>query len=769
MAVGAGDIGLATNLLYNLNNFGIYGIYNKVRGVTLIPFSSVGSVTEASLLSNNIDVFFVGSTADDNNNAIGTSTTNKVPTSVNLILKNWAKNHNKAIFALQNNAVDYDYKTRNNNVNPNTVLGTNGNDIYTNGYWPTSSLTQTGSVQMTISSSTRTFDILIADANLRPVVVADREYNLVIFPDATIYNDNSDMVTPDSDNRKAIADTWAFVFDQYLKTQCTMVDTDGDGISNHLDLDSDGDGCSDAVEAGATASNATNFSFITEAGTSTDINSDGLADVVDSNLNGIPDYFSLYDPNALENIINQCKDSDGDGILDNDDLDDDNDGILDTNEGLSCNSLNRNLKIAYLNTALGRNGLMINMLNNTVNFSSSGTYNKFPGITFVPYATEAAITEAQLLSDNIDVFYVGSSPENGQGASDKLSSATNSRILSWASNNDRGVVVLQNNATDYGYVLANQYPNSNPSTPYGPTGEAVFTNGYWPETSFNMSGTVQMSINSADRNYITVMADTRGKATFIRDRDEKIVFIPDATIFIDNQTAANITNSTLRIAADVWAYAFDTFLQGECFSLDTYGDGIPNHLDLDSDNDGCLDAIEGGAEIVNTQLVNSGGTLSVGVGSSADNQNLCADSSCVNIDGIPQFTTLPIGYSNTLGQTIGDSQNILISQCFCYKPGATSGTTLETKHGITALARAGADQSDNWPMVRKGAWTALEAKTKGFVINRIPTTAQVNAIPNPIEGMMVYDMEAKCLKIYTLKTGASVMDWHCMNTQACPE
>ena len=100
----------------------------------------------------------------------------------------------------------------------------------------------------------------------------------------------------------------------------------------------------------------------------------------------------------------------------------------------------------------------------------------------------------------------------------------------------------------------------------------------------------------------------------------------------------------------------------------------------------------------------------------------------------------------------------------CYKPAVTTGTALETKHGITALGRAGADNG-NWPMVRKGAWTALEAKTKGFVVNRIPTTAAVNAIANPVEGMMVYDEEADCLKI---NTDGSITGWKCFNTQTCP-
>ena len=77
---------------------------------------------------------------------------------------------------------------------------------------------------------------------------------------------------------------------------------------------------------------------------------------------------------------------------------------------------------------------------------------------------------------------------------------------------------------------------------------------------------------------------------------------------------------------------------------------------------------------------------------------------------------------------------------FCYKPAQTTGTTLDTNHGITSLGRAGADNS-NWPMVRKGAWTVLEAKTKGFVVNRL-TDAQISAIPAAqlVEGMMVYNI-----------------------------
>jgi len=111
--------------------------------------------------------------------------------------------------------------------------------------------------------------------------------------------------------------------------------------------------------------------------------------------------------------------------------------------------------------------------------------------------------------------------------------------------------------------------------------------------------------------------------------------------------------------------------------------------------------------------------------------------------------------SSLCGGTIGDA---------CYKPATKVGTVLPSNHGITSLGRAGADNG-NWPMLRNGAWTVLEAKTKGFVINRIATSAAVSAISNPVIGMMVYDAEADCLKI---NTDGTTTGWKCFNTQACP-
>ena len=102
----------------------------------------------------------------------------------------------------------------------------------------------------------------------------------------------------------------------------------------------------------------------------------------------------------------------------------------------------------------------------------------------------------------------------------------------------------------------------------------------------------------------------------------------------------------------------------------------------------------------------------------------------------------------------------------CFKPGVTAGTTLDTKHGITSLNRASGTTGE-WPTVRKGAWTVLESKTKGFVLNRL-TTAQINAIPaaNLVEGMTVYNTDQQCMMI---NTDGTTTGWKCFITPACPD
>lgn len=99
-------------------------------------------------------------------------------------------------------------------------------------------------------------------------------------------------------------------------------------------------------------------------------------------------------------------------------------------------------------------------------------------------------------------------------------------------------------------------------------------------------------------------------------------------------------------------------------------------------------------------------------------------------------------------------------QHVCYNNPNLASAGQDSKFGITTLKRA-SPQSDQWPGARKSAHLVLESNSKGFVVTRL-TTAQVNDIAIPIEGMMIYDTTAKCLKIFADN------QWSCFSKPACP-
>ena len=93
-----------------------------------------------------------------------------------------------------------------------------------------------------------------------------------------------------------------------------VIDTDGDGIYDHLDLDSDNDGIYDAEEAGHGAPH-------TDGVVDGPVGADGIPDAVQDNP----------DNGTINYTIN---DTDGDGISNHQDVDADNDGCNDVSEAL---------------------------------------------------------------------------------------------------------------------------------------------------------------------------------------------------------------------------------------------------------------------------------------------------------------------------------------------------------------------------------------------------------------------------------------------------
>lgn len=250
-----------------------------------------------------------------------------------------------------------------------------------------------------------------------------------------------------------------------------------------------------------------------------------------------------------------------------------------------------------------------------------------------------------------------------------------------------------------------------------------------------------------------------------------------ASIGAQGNDGAHCVNSGILFGAEVKITKTDGKTEYIPGTTNTYTVVVSNAGPFTALNANVKDALPSGvpaANITYTSAIQTGGSsviISGGSGTGAIN-------SFVNIqkgESITYTITLmvPITYTGNLSNTAtvtlsadnvetdttDNSATDTDTAGACYNDANSTGTPLDTKHGITLLQRAGAGDTDNWPLIRKGAFTALESNTKGFVITRVAGTS---GILKPIEGMMVYDTVLGCLKIYDGTI------WSCFKNPACP-
>ncbi|CAA7194925.1 lectin-like domain-containing protein [Chryseobacterium potabilaquae] len=578
-----------------------------------------------------------------------------------------------------------------------------------------------------------------------------------------------------------------------------FLDTDNDGIFDHLDLDSDNDGCLDALEGG---DNVTTAMLVNSGGTvvvgagspasnqnlcasATCVDAQGVPLVV--NPGGAADTDGLQGQGLGSSVNSSIQDatclvipfvdSDGDGIPDDLDMDDDNDGIPDCTESGFNGDPAFSFKINY-----NSNVPTDHMAGPAFQIQITPPANNQEGNAW----TYGKIDFSKNFSFTMQV-YLGANAGGADGLAVVFQNSPSSYNAIGSNGGGLGAQGIANgialeldtfmNPGDPGYDHGTIRTSSN-WTALSADGslkpnQTTAKDGMWHEVTVNWSAVTNTLAYTFDGNPVAAH-------TFPASGSNSIMDILGST-----QAYFGYTGSTGGLFNDQ-RIGFDNPCLLPVFR-DTDNDGIFDHLDLDSDNDGCLDALEGGDNVAIAMLVNSAGTVEAGTGSSASNQNLCATAACIDAQGVPLMVN-PGGAADVdglQGQGLGSSIDSLIQDAlclvtpFCYKPGATTGgITLDTKLGITSLGRAGADQSDNWPMVRKGGWIALEAKAKGFVLNRVKfnTSNQPVAddgttliITTPVEGMMIYDTTNQCLKMYTSTDGGTTFAWHCMETQTCPD
>ncbi len=388
------------------------------------------------------------------------------------------------------------------------------------------------------------------------------------------------------------------------------LDSDSDGISNFLDLDADDDGIPDIVEAGGVDNNGDGLvdGLNPNGSLGTDADSDGFADIYDSDDDNTPGVEDTTDPllmiggtdtngdgiandNAITfiNGENINLDTDGDGLMDGIDLDADNDGIPDLVEagGIDANGDG----LVDVTTDADNDGFAdifdtdndgtIGIDDATLAlFKTGGTDTDGDGkaddaaITFVDGANISADTDGDGFPDHLDldadndgipdIVEAGGSTPNNDGMVDVLAAP-------WDSDNDG---------------LADIYDENNSGTSLVKT-----------TADSNADGKVNAaeSMSPGGSNTINIDADAYPNHL---DLDADNDGITDVVENAGGVVSADNTSGTLDGIVGDSPTVTDTDNNGwhdpsTTATTDSDGDGIADYLDIDADNDGIVDYLEG--------------------------------------------------------------------------------------------------------------------------------------------------------------------------------
>ena len=428
---------------------------------------------------------------------------------------------------------------------------------------------------------------------------------------------------------------------------CSDKDTDGDGIADRLDLDADNDGCSDAIEGGASFTSA-NLVASTMPGGNTGTTSGTYNQPVTQNLgiavdgSGVPTIAgspqtvgSSANAAALDaqgNCVLPCSDPlkmaancdfDGDGVINSIDLDDDNDGILDTVECFPGDF--------ELNAFTGN----VNSLSGTVNgVNYTLSLVPAPGATFNAGASYPAPYDVNnSVFDNTATFFSSSNYTPATPLSDGI---TTLAVASQGANVGTATFTFSAPVTNPVLHLNNID---------GASWDASATSGITSANIVKLSGNSHLTVNGttieSDQPSVYDLTSESTFANQIESGYGSIKLIGTFTTISFNVKYLGITGGN---DGTIWRITTDVV-------CDTDGDGIANGFDLDSDNDGCSDAIEGGASFTSANLVAStipGGNT--GTTSGTYNQPVTQNLGiAVDGTGVPTIAGSP--------QTVGTSAN----------------------------------------------------------------------------------------------------------------
>lgn len=296
---------------------------------------------------------------------------------------------------------------------------------------------------------------------------------------------------------------------------------------------------------------------------------------------------TISNPTSITIISLSTTDTDGDGVPDACDLDSDNDGIFNNSEVDSCTGTGNLVSWDFNNVPYERA-----IVTNTNAIASASDFVAGPGLT----TTGVSSTEQVALADAND--FAAAVTANDYIA---LNLTTTSSIAG-ANFSRFSHTVAATGSGNLNYRIAMVASDDNFAT----------------QTTLFQDVVVNTPANTYDVNLASPFLLAPNKKY-----DFRLYFY---------RTSSSGTLAPFR---------FDDFrLQGcENIAKDTDGDGITDDLELDSDNDGCADVIEGGAN------------FTAGAGYITSNRL----NTTVNANGVPAVPSGTSGYTQAAGQTVGGS------------------------------------------------------------------------------------------------------------------
>ena len=344
-----------------------------------------------------------------------------------------------------------------------------------------------------------------------------------------------------------------------------VLDTDGDGVSNYQDTDSDNDGISDSIEG-----------------------------VNDSDLDGTPDYLDTdSDGDGIADVFEMNTDSDGDGTPDYLDTDSDNDGINDIDEDVMSPTL--------LGTDSDNDGID-DALDVDV---TGGTDADGNGIDddFEPTDTDGDGTPDHIDPDSdgdgIADILEGTGDTDGDGTPDYLDTDSDNDGIADADEDTTSPILLGTDADNDGIDDALDVDVTGGTDADGngiddalePTDtDADGTPDHLdPDSDDDGIADIIEGSGDTDGDGIPDYLDSDSDNDGISDADEDTTSPTLLGTDADNDGIDDAIDVDVTGGADTDGNGIDDALE----PTDTDGDGVPDHIDPDSDGDGIADIIEG--------------------------------------------------------------------------------------------------------------------------------------------------------------------------------